>query len=348
MSEKKRADGTWYTSFRYTTWDGKRKQKKKEGFKTLGAAKKYREEFLKKVTGNCDMKFSAMVELYLADCKHRLRPTSIVTKESVLNTHILPYLGDMAINEIPPSVIRSWHNQLLDKKFSDTYYRTINTQASAVFNYAVRYYNLSFNPVTRCDPIGKKKSADMLIWTVDEFKQFYSVLTRPQTKMVFELLFWTGIREGELLALTLNDFDFEARKVHITKTFVTLNGEELIQPPKTPKSNRFVPVPQFVLDDLKAYVNMLYDYEPDERLFPYTKYFIAFELRRNCEAAGVKKIRVHDLRHSYTSMLIEQGFETLLISELLGHENVSTTLETYAHLYPNKHDIVREKLDKLK
>ena len=157
MSEKKRADGTWYTSFRYTTWDGKRKQKKKEGFKTLGAAKKYREEFLKKVTGNCDIKFSAMVELYLADCKHRLRPTSIVTKESVLNTHILPYLGDMAINEITPAVIRSWHNQLLDKKFSDTYYRTINTQASAVFNYAVKYYNLSFNPVTRCDPIGKKK-----------------------------------------------------------------------------------------------------------------------------------------------------------------------------------------------
>ena len=103
-----------------------------------------------------------------------------------------------------------------------------------------------------------------------------------------------------------------------------------------------------MLDDLKAYVDMLYDYEPDERLFPYTKSFVAAEIKRNYEKAGVKKIRVHDLRHSYASMLIEQGCEPLLVAELLGHEKVSTTLEIYAHLYPDKHDEILKKIENLK
>ena len=312
-------------------------------------AVEYEQKFLDKVGGGCDMTLSSLTNLYMADCETRLRPTSVATKKAILDKHILPQLGDMPTNEITPATIREWQNQLIRKRdFSDTYLRTINNQLSAIFNYAIKYYNLPSNPVSRCGPFGKKKSAEMLIWTVDEFNKFYSVLTRPQTKMVFELLFWTGIREGELLALTLNDFDFESKRLNITKSFAVLDGKALVQPPKTPKGNRSVPVPQFVLDDLKAYVDMLYDYEPDERLFPYTKSFVAAEIRRNYEKAGVKRIRVHDLRHSYASMLIEQGCEPLLVAELLGHEKVSTTLEIYAHLYPDKHDEILKKIENLK
>lgn len=68
---------------------------------------------------------------------------------------------------------------------------------------------------------------------------------------------------------------------------------------------------------------------------------------RGCKKSGVKKIRIHDLRHSHASLLIEMGFSPLLISEKLGHENIETTLQTYSHLYPNKHSEVAEKLEKL-
>lgn len=348
MSAHKTKRGTWLASFRYTTWDGIRKQKKKEGFQTRREALEYEQEFLKKASGNCDMTLSSLVELYMSDCKSRLRPTSLITKQSIFDTHILPHLADLPINEITPAVIRQWQNSLLDKGFTDTYLKTINTQLSAVFNFAIKYYNIPSNPVVRCGPFGKKKATEMQIWTVDEFKQFYAVLTRPQTKMAFELFFWTGVREGELLALTLDDFNFDTKRVFITKSYARLGNEDVIQEPKTPKSNRSIPVPAFVLEHLKEYVNMLYDYEPNERLFPYTKSFFAHEMRKNYEKAGVKKIRIHDLRHSYASMLIEQGCEPLLVAELMGHEKVSTTMETYSHLYPDKHDEVLKKLENLK
>ena len=82
---------------------------------------------------------------------------------------------------------------------------------------------------------------------------------------------------------------------------------------------------------------MVYKIEPEERIFYFTKYHLSSEIKRCAKLAGLQPIRVHDLRHSHTAMLIEKGYNILLISERLGHENVETTLNTYGHLYPNKH-----------
>jgi len=108
-----------------------------------------------------------------------------------------------------------------------------------------------------------------------------------------------------------------------------------------------ITAPDFLLDILKDYSGRLVDYEPSDRLFEYTKHFLQSEMARGCKKSGVKKIRVHDVRHSHASLLIELGYSPLLISERLGHENVETTLETYAHLYPDKHGEVSSKLDEL-
>ena len=140
----------------------------------------------------------------------------------------------------------------------------------------------------------------------------------------------------------------ENKRVSVTKTYARLKGEDIFLPPKTPKSERSVPVPDFVLEHLKDFVSRLYEYEPDERLFPFTKATLTHEMINTCKVAGVTPIKIHGLRHSYASMLIEQGCAPLLVSELLGHESVSTTLEIYSHLYPNKHDEVLKKLESLK
>ena len=155
------------------------------------------------------------------------------------------------------------------------------------------------------------------------------------------------MREGELLALTLGDFDFVNQTVSITKTFAQLGGEDIIQPPKTPKSRRSIVMPPEVMQLVRDYAATIYDYQPEQRLFQFTKSYLHYEIKRGCKASGVKQIRVHDIRHSHASLLIELGFSPLLISERLGHENIETTLSVYSHLYPNKQSEVAEKLSNL-
>ena len=115
-----------------------------------------------------------------------------------------------------------------------------------------------------------------------------------------------------------------------------LNGEDIITSPKTPKSNRTATIPSVLCDCLREYMTQCFEIQPDDRLFPYGKTYLYRELVRGCEKSGVKKIRVHDIRHSHASALVEMGFSPLLIAERLGHERIQTTMETCSHLYPNK------------
>lgn len=342
--------GTWYCSFYYTDWMGKKKKKKKEGFKKQSEAKAFEREFLSKATASPDMAFGSLVELYMEDCKSRVKPTTYSNKEYVINLKVLPYFKDMPINTIEPATVRKWQNELLshENNYSQTYLKTVNNQLSAIFNFAMKYYKLPSNPARVCGSMGKKNADTMLFWTAEEFNKFIPfVSNKPLSKAAFEVLFWTGIRSGELLALTLNDFNFEAQTLSINKNYARHDNEDLILDPKTPKSKRIITIPKFLCEIVQDYASKLYDYEPDERLFHVTKYYLHHEMDRGCKKSGVKRIRIHDLRHSHASLLIEMGFSPLLISERLGHENVETTLQTYSHLYPNKHGEVADRLQNL-
>lgn len=339
--------GLWYCKFVYTDWTGKKKQKKKMGFRLQKDAKEYERQFLSSSSASCDMLFSSFLQYYMADCKARLKPTTYAGKEFLINTHVLPYFGDMPLDAITAVHIRNWQTKLIENEnnYSETYLKTIHNQVSAIFNYACKFYQLPENPARKCGAMGKKKADSMKFWTVEEFKKFIpAVSDKPASKMIFHLLFWSGMRSGELLALTLDDFDFNANSVSINKNYARLNNEDLILDPKTPRSKRIVMLPPFILEMLKEYVDKLIDYKPNERLFPVTKYYLKHEMNRGCKASGVKVIRIHDLRHSHASLLIELGYSPILISERLGHENIETTLETYSHLYPNKQEQVAEKL----
>lgn len=339
--------GTWFVSFWYEDWDGVKRKKKKEGFRTRREALEWENEFKRKQGGGTDMSFGSLVDLYMADCTTRLRATTVESKQWIFDSKILPTFRSVAVKEITPTMIRRWQNALLADPagYSQTYLKTINNQMSAVMNYAVRFYGLNQNPVPLCGPFGKKKAADMQFWTRDEFRRFIDCVKKPAARLAFELLFWTGMRSGELLALTLEDVDFERSRISITKTAAQVKGQRVINPPKTPKSNRTVSVPRFILALIRDYADRLVDYEPQDQLFYFTKHFLSYELDAGCKASGVKRIRVHDIRHSHASLLVEMGFSPLLISERLGHENIQTTLQTYSHLYPNKQEEVSSRLE---
>ena len=142
-------------------------------------------------------------------------------------------------------------------------------------------------------------------------------------------------REGELLALTRGDIDLEKRRLRISKSFQHVKGQDLITTPKTEKSNREIELPQFLCDELEDYFCMLYKCDPDTRLFDLSKSYLHHEMDRGVKETGVKRIRIHDLRHSHVAYLIELGFSPVEIAERLGHESISVTY-TYSHLYPSK------------
>ena len=135
-------------------------------------------------------------------------------------------------------------------------------------------------------------------WYCSFYYEDWDGVRKPVSYYAFEMLYWCGIREGELLALTPDDFDFEKGVVSITKSYQRLNGTDVITDPKTPKSVRVVGMPSFLVDEMRDYIDSLYGIKSDGRIFEVTKYYLHHEMDRGSKAAGVKRIRIHDLRQS--------------------------------------------------
>ena len=345
-AEKDKKTGKWLIQYRYTDWQGKRRKSTKRGFATKREAEEWLRNFFITQKADFDMKFEDFWKMYCADMETRLREHTMRTKKYIVELKILPYFGDKRVNDITAADIRQWQNELIKMGYSPTYLKTINNQLSAIFNYAVRYYDLKSNPCVKAGSMGKSKAEEMDFWTGEEFRKFIdSVMNKRLSYMAFMTLYWTGMRMGELLALNPKDIDLEKRTISITKSYQRLGKKDVITPPKTPKSKRVITIPEFLAADIKDYMDSLYDLQENDRLFPITKYYLEHEMQRGIKESGVKRIRVHDLRHSHASMLIELGFSPLEIANRLGHEKVETTLNTYAHLYPNKQIKLAERLD---
>ena len=346
-AKKDKKTGKWLIQYRYTDWQGKRRKSTKRGFATKREAEEWLRNFLITQKADFDMKFADFWKMYCADMETRLREHTMRTKKYIVELKILPYFGNKRVNDITAADIRQWQNELIKMGYSPTYLKTINNQLSAIFNYAVRYYDLKSNPCAKAGSMGKSKAEEMDFWTGEEFRKFIdSVMNKRLSYMAFMTLYWTGMRMGELLALNPKDVDLEKRTISITKSYQRLGKKDVITPPKTPKSKRVITIPEFLAADIKDYMDSLYDLQEDDRLFPITKYYLEHEMQRGIKESGVKRIRVHDLRHSHASMLIELGFSPLEIANRLGHEKVETTLNTYSHLYPNKQTKLAERLDR--
>lgn len=346
-AEKDPKTGKWLIQYRYTDWQGNRKKSMKRGFKTKREAEEWLQNFLATKQADFNMLFEDFLKIYYSDMDTRLREHTMRTKKYVFELKILPYFGKMKMNEITASDIRKWQSELIKQGYAPTYLKTINNQLAALFNYAVRYYDLPNNPCRKAGSMGKGKADEMNFWTKEEFDKFIdAIMNKQQSYMAFMTLFWTGIRIGELLALNVADVDFEKRTISITKSYQRMGGRDVITEPKTPKSKRVIAIPQFLAVDLQDYVNCMYGALGEDRLFPITKYYLEHEMQRGIKESGVKRIRIHDLRHSHASLLVEMGFSPLEIANRLGHEKIETTLNTYSHLYPDKQEQLADRLDK--
>ena len=342
--------GKWFAKFYYTNWQGIKKQKWKRGFATKKEALGFERDFLEKQSANPDMTFQNLYEIYMEDMAARLKQSTLLTKKAVLQTHILPFFGSKPINEIKASDVRRWQAKLMSSpnNYSQTYLKKINTELNSIINYAKRFYDLNTNPCGKAGTIGKAKAEEMDYWTYDEYIAFREgVKDKPLSYICIEVLYWTGMREGELLALSPADIDLDNKTISINRTYQRIEGKDVFTSPKTRKSKRKIPIPDFLCQELSDYIQSRYMLDADERLFPVTKSYLSHEMIRGCKNTGVKKIRIHDIRHSHASLLINQGCDALMLADRLGHEKVSTTLNTYSHLFPHKQQELVHSLESL-
>ena len=345
------SNGTWYVMTRYVDWQGNHKQKCKRGFKTKREALEWERVFHLQQSADMDMSFESFVDIYKNDIRSRIKETTWLTKVNIIDKKILPYFGKRKISEIQTKEVIAWQNDLLRQKdktgkpYSECYLKTIHNQLSAIFNHAVRFYALRTNPASKAGNMGNEKRKEMLFWTKEEYLRFADVMMdKPVSYYAFEMLYWSGMRLGELLALTPSDFDFQNSTVTINKSYQRLHGEDVITTPKTKKSNRTIKMSEFLAEEMQEYIKMQYEIEPTDRLFPISKSYLHREMERGCKETGLQKIRIHDLRHSHVSLLIELGFSAVAIADRLGHESIEITYR-YAHLFPSKQNEMANKLN---
>lgn len=341
----------WRVATYYKDWKGVRKKHEKRGFTTKKEALAYEREFVAKTSKDINMGFNTFVDIYMSEIKPQLKLSTYVTKENIIKTHIMSYFKNKSLSEISAMDILQWQNSLLsmsdanDKGYSQTYLRTIQNQLNAIINHAVKYYDSPKNPCVANRKMGKSKAKEMLFWTKEEYLKFSEEMKeKPVSYYAFQILYWTGIRCGELLALTRADVDLENKMLRINKTYQVIRGEEIVTSPKTEKSNRKIDLPEFLCHEMQDYFDSLYKLNRDSRIFEVTKSYLHHEMDRGSKKSDVKRIRLHDLRHSSCALLINLGYSPVQIAERLGHESISIT-ERYSHLYPSVQKDMAKRLD---
>lgn len=346
MAYKEKDTKKWTAQWFETNAKGEKKKRRKRGFETKRDALEYERQKKLNSVRSMDMKLGEFMEVYFEDKKNELKDRTMKNKRYMMEQHIIPYFGGQMMSEITASQIIQWQNEMQTKGFSEAYLRMIQNQLTSLFTHASRIYDLHINPCKKVKRMGNSDSRSLNFWTTEEYQKFIQTMEHgSRYYLIFEILFWTGCRIGELLALTKGDINFGSNQISITKTYYRTDRQDVVTEPKTKQSVRVVEIPEFLKQEIKDFVDGHYGMPEYERLFPIVPEAVQHKMKRQIEKAGVKKIRVHDLRHSHVAYLIHKGIEPILIKERVGHKDIRITLNTYGHLYPDQQRRVADLLD---
>lgn len=276
------------------------------------------------------------------------KPATIICRESIITSRILPFFKDIEINKITQDTISQWHSCFYDNNgmpiFKDTYLRNLHSRLSAVLNYAVKCGWIKSNPASSCS-IGTKNAEERPVWSLDEYKIFReSIEDEPDAYYAFETLYFTGLRRGELLALEIRDVDFNKNIISVTKSLQVLERKEVITSPKTKMSVRRVRINSKLADELKEYIQCRPNAKPTDRLFQLSKYNLRYALDKGIKRTGLNPITIHCFRHSHITNLIADGYSPSDIAKRVGHESIYITLH-YSHAFKNVENDIAKSLD---
>ena len=292
--------------------------------------------------------------------------SSLLTDEQYYNNHIRDYLGNMYVDEISPNTVEQWQQYMIHKKkHNGTQYaeRTINKAKEALskyLTYAVRLEFITSNPCQYVknyhDPKNIGTHENNNFWELSEYKRFISVVDEPLWNDVFTLLFETGVRKGEMFALTWNDIDFVQGSIHIRHSLTNKTSDSStyrIKEPKNRRSNRTIEISNSLLNRLKKRLEsakkidgFTSDYFVFGDLRPLSRTTLSRKLDTYCNIAKVKRITVHGFRHSCATFLISNKIDDTLIAYRMGH-TVEELRRTYAHVYSSMRDDLHATLNSI-
>ena len=357
----------WLVKFSYEDpATGKTQIEYKRGFLTKREAKQYEEDFIEglKQPDVQDVQQKpryrpTVEEIYmeylLSHKREDMKESSRSTKESIFNEHIFPYFGhDTPIDTITADMIAEWQAkkksevQPNGKLFSKSYLRTMQSQFNSIINYAHNKGYIDKNPLVDIKNMGEKGKR-MEFWTTEEYEQFaLAAMKYPYYYYAYEVLYWCGLRKGEMLALTPADIDWTNQSISVNKTYSRVKGKDIITQPKTKDSTRVVIMPDFLAEELKEYLAMIYELKDNERMFPILGSSLNRMFYNISKEANLKHIPLHGLRHSHVSLLIKMKCDIFEVSKRIGHKSVLITQDTYGHLFDEVQKSIASNLNNMR
>ncbi len=350
---------TWFFRKRVQNVDGSIKNCKRSGFKTKKEALKAEVEFCFANTANT-ITISVLWNEYTKYRRNKVKASTLYSNRLIASKYILPAFGNRETKTITVSDISKWQEELLKTGLSIQRVNSICLIFSQLFDFGKTFYSLTDNPVKKIGSIKDQsiKVQKIDIWTKEEFELFIDKVNSVQYKTLFYTLYYTGMRIGEVLALTFEDVDLDNKIIYVNKTLSF--GDEnkkgyMVTAPKTRNGNRKIDLSSRFISIINDYLQYIKSnhikYDDKDFLFgiskPLPKTTIGRIKNNACKEAGVKQIRIHDFRHTHASMLIEKGVDPLYVKERLGHDDISTTLNTYSHLFASRRKSIIETIEKL-
>lgn len=307
-------------------------------------------------------------EEYKQSRKKSVRETTAKKSETIIDTHVTPYLGEKKLDELTTPVLQRWKNEIDEKDLSLTTKQNIYAEFRALLNFGVRMGYLSANPLLK---VGNFKDAlhvprQIDYYTTDEFQKFIraaEVSAKEAEKkgnlrewhyyVFFAIAFYTGMRKGEIHGLQWDDID----KGYITvrrSVAQKLDGPDRVTPPKNNSSIRTLQLPApliKILNEHKKRCEKTEGFTNQSRICGLSSALRDTTVEKKnkdyAEKAGIKKIRIHDFRHSHASLLANEGINIQEIARRLGHSNIEITWNRYSHLYPREEERAIQILNKI-
>lgn len=353
LEEKKwTKDGRKYIWYVWETGlDGKKHKKFSKAYKTEAEAKRAEKEYLKMsevFEGDMNMTFKELYTKYYEVQKDIVRWSTLKTYRDRIK-----YIGmfdKIKLKDMDAIHYQKWRAEMMKVGISNSYKNEIQKFLKIVINWAVKTYGFNMNkfygrmePFTSASDIKK----EMDFYTLEEFNQFISSAPNLQIKCMYETLYYCGLRRGEARGLQWKDVNWNDKRLSVTKQAVTHGSENStyyeLTKPKTQKSNRILPIAEILFKDLKQLYEQQKQFaEFNEEWFIFGNFIpiTFYQMRhRNIEIARdaqIKRIRLHDFRHSCASLLINNNANIAVVSQFLGHASIEETLDTYTHMFKDK------------
>ncbi|WP_154836048.1 site-specific integrase [Staphylococcus pasteuri] len=335
--------GKWYFSTRYKDVYGNSKRKLQHGFKTKREAKSAEASFLNDINqGYSDSNtYDYIFNHYLEHSD--LRPKTKRRKQNEYEKHIKDKFGHINMNKITQNQCQEFRKYLMDNIQSTNSARTIWSGFKVVINYAKKYFGLRIDPTISIKPIPRVKPKPKFMLR-EEFEERVKEVEEEDYKELFTLMFYTGLRIGEAMALVWSDYNRYKKEISIDKT-MDITNRTIYPRAKTESSEDIVPLPQFINNMLSE----RYQREKQaNKYFNERSYYIFGGLAPKHYSHVRKKFHkafpeynIHVLRHSYASYLANNGVDIFVLQSLMRHSQITETMGTYSHLYTQKkHDAI--------